>query len=368
MRYLTRLRELSPQELDAVARDGHFLRAVKTLGKGEQVRILLLLARERVAELSIESKAALIKMLQSGSTRRHHEMAVRDLILSTHGPELTRLKRALDRAADHRNLHQLIYHDLDLDEVRQKILAHFLEEAAEHPSPELKIISDVDDTYYRNWVDPRYPPRTVYPGVVQLFRELDGLELGDLVFLTGRPGHRSGYLEKYYRRRLGALGAEEITLLTGSFMHQFVRPWIFTRKWLNLERYRAFFPEMGFVMFGDSGQADPEFLTQALQRYPNQVKAALLHMVVPLSLDRLKRCNDAGVMFFDTYVGAAVHLHEKGLLTAESVDRVAHAARANLAAIDFEDQDMRRSREEELARDLAAAQAVLAAADAAASR
>ena len=361
MRYLTRLRELSPPELDAAARDSSFLRVFKKLGKGEQVRLLLLFARERVAELSVASKIALLKMLQSGRTRRHHEMAVRDLILSTHGAELTRLKRALDKAADHRNLHQLIYHDLDLDEVRQAILNHFLVEAEEHPSQELKIISDVDDTFYRNWVDPRYPARTVYPGVVQLFRELDGVELGDLVFLTGRPGHRSGYLEKYYRRRLGALGAEEITLLTGSFLHQFVRPWIFTRKWLNLERYRSFFPEMGFVMFGDSGQADPEFLTQALQRYPGQVRAALLHMVIPLSLDRLKRCNDAGIVFFDTYVGAAVHLHERGLLTTEAVDRVAAAARANLAAVDFRDPPMRKAREDELARDLAAVQGLSSA-------
>lgn len=345
---LEQLRAADTTQLNALVQTPEFLRAFE--GPGEDA-LLDLLCRERVRELSPVSKAVLISSLQLGSTRHRHELAIRDLFLASEGADLTAVKQLVDTGADHRDLAQLIYRDIDSSHVRAEILHHFENEAAEQGSEELRIISDLDDTVYRNWVDPRYPAKTVYPGVLQLHRELDLGQKGDLVLLTGRPGERSGTLENFYRKRLGALGIEG-TILTGTWMHQFVHPWVFSMKWSNLERHRTLFPEMGVVMFGDTGQADPEFLCEAVERYPKEIRMALLHHVRPITEQRMERCRGLGLRFFDTYVGAALQLWESGLVATEGLWRVVEAAMADLKKIQFPNTQMRPAREAEFARDI----------------
>lgn len=358
---LDQLRQMDASALDYAVRSGSFRDEFRRAGSKGRRQIVPYLTRERIGELGIEARVALVDSLQYGMTRRYREEGVRDVFLATSGSDLTRLKHLIDRGLDHRDLSQLVYHDIDHADVREEILEHIQRQAV--PCAEIKIISDVDDTFYRNWVDPRYPSRTVYPGVKQLYRELDGQEPGDVVFLTGRPGDRTGYLERIFRRRLGGLGAPEASMLTGSFVHQFFHPWVFARKWQNFERYRVLYPEMPFVMLGDSGQADPEFIAQARERFPDHVKAGLVHRVKALEPERLARCQQVGVEFFDTYVGAAIHLHGKGLLTREQVARVADAARTDFARIQFPDETVRAQRLAELETDLADAQASRARVD-----
>lgn len=330
--------------VDELVRSATFSKAFRSAR--DRRKVLRYLARERVGELSVEARVALVDMLQKGFTRRYQEEAIRDLFLATTGADLTRMKRMIDRGLDHRDLVQLIYHDIDSASLRREILAHI--QSAAVPCPEWKVISDVDDTFYRNWVDPRWPSRTVYPGVVQLFKELEG----DIVFLTGRPGERSGALERRFRRGLHSLGGQHASMLTGSFVHQFFHPWVFSRKWRNFERYRELFPEMPIVMFGDSGQADPEFIARALERHPEHVRAGLVHRVKPLPPERLERVTAAGVVLFDTYVGAALHLRAMGYLADDAVRRVAEAAQADFARIRFKSEEMKQARQVELAVDV----------------
>lgn len=311
----------------------------KTLSKTEQMPVLRLLCRERVAQLSVASRAALIKVMQYGPTLKHHELAIRDVFLATTGPDLTLLKQTVDRSEDYHDLIQLLYHDIDIKAVRAQILEHFRDQAKLFPCTRLRILTDVDDTVVRNWADPRYPSKVVYPGVFQLYRELDlhveGSGPADVVFLTGRGGDRAGVMKRRYRKEFNAFGADNPSVLTGSFFHQFYRPLIFSRKWYNLERHRLLFPEMGVVMFGDTGQADPEFLCQARERYPNEIRAALLHAVLPLSHARESICARHGVVLFDTYVGAATHLFRKGLVSADGLQRVMQVARQQMQEMPF---------------------------------
>ena len=353
----------SAQELDLYLQTPEFRQLFVKLRKVDQQHVLVLLCRDRLRELSIRSRAALIKTMQVGATRKHHELAIRDIFLATEGHDLTRLKRAVDRGTDHRDLAQLLFHDIDIISIREAIIKHFYDQAVVHTPKELRILSDIDDTIYANWRDRRFPPKTVYPGVFQLYRELDEhgemAERGDIVLLTGRASERSGTLENHYRRKMGALGAEEITMMTGTFVHQFVLPWVFARKWTNLERHRMLFPEVPLVLFGDTGQADPEFISQAVERYPHEVRAGVLHKVAPLPKDREERCLRNGIHLVDTYVGAAVHLLQKGLLTPAALARVVEAAHREFAKIKFVSEEQRSSRRAELERDLAIAQEVL---------
>jgi hypothetical protein len=345
---LEKLRAAEATEMNALIQTPEFLRAFEG---PEEDALIELLCRQRIAELTPVSKALLISSMQLGSTRHRHEVAIRDLFVSSHGADLTAVKQLVDTGPDHRDLAQLIYRDIDSTHLRQEILHHFRSEADAQPHEELRIISDLDDTVYRNWVDPRYPAKTVYPGVLQLHKELDLGHRGDLVLLTGRPGERSGTLENFYRKRLGALGIEG-TILTGTWMHQFVHPWVFSMKWANLERHRTLFPEMGVVMFGDTGQADPEFLCEAVERYPKEIRMALLHHVRPISAERMERCERLGLRFFDTYVGAALQLYGAGLIGAEAVWRVVEAAMQELKKITFSSVELRTAREAEFARDI----------------
>lgn len=351
---LSLIREMDTDALNRWISGPDFHGPFKALRSSAEKAVLTELVGRQV-ELSLPSRGTLIKAMQVGPTYYQRERAIRDLMLATKGHDLTVLKRHIDRGADHRDLAQLLFHDIDRSDFRKQILDHIQREARLHPCSEVRVISDLDDTIYCNWADKRFPPKTVYPGVLQLHTELRG----DLVVLTGRVGDRSGILEKRYRHRLGLLGIKEITIITGSLFHQFVHPWIFSKKWSNLERHYRLFPEMRIVMFGDTGQADPEFLSKAAVHYGDHVAKALLHNVKALPAARQAVCAQSGVDVFDTYVGAALQLYRSQLLTAEKLERVMQAAVQDLENIPFTCPLVRQARASELQTDLKRAREAL---------
>lgn len=353
---LSQLREMEAVALNDWIESAGFAQWFDTLSSSKEKLFLKEVIRPRINELNIRSRGLLIKAMQVGPTYYQREKAIRDLMLSTHGRDLTVLKRHIDRGDNHRDLAQLLFHDIDRVDYRKEILEHIRREGLLHPCSEVRVISDLDDTIYCNWADRRYPPKTVYPGVLQLHQELRG----DVVVLTGRVGDRAGLLESRYRKRLGVLGIKEITILTGTLVHQFVHPWIFSKKWANLERHYRLFPEMRIVMFGDTGQADPEFLSKAARHYGVQVAKALLHNVKQLPPARRELCDRSGVALFDTYVGAARLLYQERLLDAEKLRRVMQAAQEDLDKIVFSRSEVRAARWRELERDLTQAQEALA--------
>lgn len=328
-------------------------------------RFLELLSRERVSDLSLVARAQVIDALQRARTTRRYEEAIRDVFLSCRGPALTLLKRAIDAGRSSHDLPQLIYQDIDDGRIRSQILEHVDAEALRTDYREVKVLSDVDDTFYCNWKDRRYPPRTVYPGIRQLYLELDrGTQerpspVGDVTFLTGRPGGPFGMLEDHYHKSLGVKGLEETVILTGTLFHQFAHGLIFSRKWANFELYRRLYPEFDFVMLGDSGQADPSLLAAAVKSHPEQVKAALIHDVVHTPPERRAEWADKGVVFFDNYAGAALELYRRGLLDVGGLQRVAENCRHELAAVPFRGEGQKAERFAELERDeVAIAQAL----------
>ncbi len=351
------LPSLTPPGLDrlvlALDLSGLFRRAPRVQSK----RILTLLSHDRVGDLSVAARARVVDALQIGPTPRRFEKAIRDCLLATHGADLSALKRAIDAGCSHWDMIELLYHDIDSVSIRNELLEHIVREGSQMAERDIKILSDVDDTLYANWVDKRYPLKTVYPGVLQLYRELDrGPEdrpspPGDVAFLTGRPGGPCGVFEDRYHGRLVAKGLEDSVLLTGSFIHQFVNRLIFAKKWSNFERYQNIYPEFDFVLFGDSGQADPGLLASLVQAHPGRILAAMIHDVVRSSAAVRQVWAEKGVFFFDTYAGAAAELTRRGLLDPTAARRVLEAARRELAEIDFPDPDLRAARQADLERD-----------------
>lgn len=288
-------------------------------------------------------KVARIRELQRGRTGSAAEAEIQELLLDTHGSDLTALKNALDEGDDHRDLVQLVYSDIDDSTIRSSILVHFQHEAASAPAHGLKVLSDIDDTFYANWADERFPKKTVYPGVMQLYAELGG----DVTFITARPMDRVGLIERATHVSLREKGLESVTVLSGSFRNLLGNERIADKKLENFERYVSVFPEYDFVFVGDSGQGDAMFGRRMLDAEPERVKAVLIHDIGKPDVERVD-----GPVYFHTYVGAAVHAFERDLISAEAVGRVVEAAREDFGAVAFDTSEQRDARRAELAADI----------------
>lgn len=333
-------------------------------GPQRRSELLLLLAKARLAHLSVATRAALVDALQAGRTDEADERAIRDVFLGTRGADLTALKNAIDAGGDHHDLEQLVFHDLDDDDLRDELLAHVAREAAAAPPGELKVLSDMDDTLYRNWVDERYPAKAVYPGVLAFYRELDlGIDgagrPGDIVFLTARPGDRAGVVEGRTIATLAGLGVPRCVVLTGSLGAITSDEAIARGKLESFARYARLFPECGFVFTGDSGQGDAIAAAGMVADHAEVTRAVFIHDVAATDADGRAAWAGRGVPFFDTYVGAALQALEAGLLTTAGLARVARAALTDLDALAFDDPAMRAARRAELLRDVERANALL---------
>ena len=171
-----------------------------------RTRIIHLLCITKLPLLHTAARVSLIDALMNLRLKAHlqAEEWVCNIIVNTHGRGLTRLKTACDAKGSISNLHKLIFKDISNPTIRTSILQHIAHEASllSH-AHRRKILSDVDDTLFSSGgkfpagIDMSYPVRTVYPGVLTFYKELDlGVShsgewsegrLGNLVFLSARP-------------------------------------------------------------------------------------------------------------------------------------------------------------------------------------
>ncbi|MHB8872507.1 MAG: phosphatase domain-containing protein [Myxococcaceae bacterium] len=332
------------------------------IGPDNKTALLKLLSKDRLPELSTESRAKLVQALQHQKTGGGDEKAIRDIFLGTTGPALTALKNAIDSGVDYHDLQQLVFHDIDDGGIRQQILSHFAKESK--PTGQCKVLSDIDDTFYASLKDDRYPSKTVYPGVRALYAELDkggGAAPdrgGDLTFLSARPYDRAGVGEVITRNMLDKNGVRA-TIASGDFLHLVGNELIAEKKFDNFKQLRQLYPEYGDVMLGDSGQGDAILGAKAVAAEPAQVKAVFINNVTNLSAAKKQELAGQGITVVDTYVGAATEAFKRGLISREGLQRVAAAAAGELEAVQFSSPDQKAARHSELQRDLAAMHAAL---------
>ncbi|HEX8438936.1 phosphatase domain-containing protein, partial [Archangium sp.] len=322
----------------------------RAVGPDHLTALLELLCEKRARELGLPLRAALVSALQKGSTHALAERMVRALFLGLHGRELTEFKNLLDGRGNSHDLQQLLFHDIDDAPIRQEILTHIRREAEAAPSGENKVLSDIDDTFLANWKDTRYPPKTVYPGVLQFYRELDrgpglipGRE-GDLTFVSARPQDPLGLIEDRTLATLRTHGVSSAVMLSGAFTHLLGNARIAAMKLENFSRYVQLYPEYGFVFTGDSGQGDVAFGERMLATWPDAVRAVFIHDVVATPEPVRQTWRDKRIFFFDTYVGAAVEAFEVGVIARDGVARVARAAQEDLGHVPFTSEAQRQAR------------------------
>ena len=90
---------------------------------------------------------------------------------------------------------------------------------------------------------------------------------------------------------------------------------------------------MEYVYVGDTGEYDQEAGETMLREYPEVVKAVFLHVVSEEPFPTIpapKLINGRPVVFFRTYVGAAVSACKLGLIRESAMMRIVGAAEQSL--------------------------------------
>lgn len=350
---------LSRQELHEVTSDMND----RLFGPDNKTAFLNVLTRDRVQDLTVESRAKLVQALQINSTDGKEEKAITALFLATKGEGLSALKNAIDGGADHRDLQQLVFHDIDDKDLRNQLLAHFKSEATPKDG-KVKVLSDIDDTFYANWKDDRFPKKTIYPGVRALYTELDrgggatADRTGDLMFLSARPYDRPGASEHFTREMMHDQGVTQATVLSGDFAHLIGNQAIADKKFDNWLQVNQLYPEYGSVFIGDSGQGDAIFGAKAAGANAD-MRSVFIHNVTHMDAAAKAAEAQKGVFVFDTYVGAATEAFKRGLISKGGLERVVNEANREFGTLAFSSPEQKSERKAELDRDTVAARALL---------
>ena len=382
-------------ELDKNRVEG-FLRAFKrlTLESSSEKRIQELDKRIREAGLSLADKIESVKRLAppGDGTGGRTELRLDRLILSVAPEELGLFKFALEYDGDDKDLVEYVFHDLDGEDSRNRVIKHF-EKA---PAPiGVKVLTDVDDTMFANLIEgryPKHPKKTPYPGVLEFYDslrhepfeaietpvttlsarpnpiafELERASLRSLVEITERRLRPSALSGKLVSSVLGSLqtvrraNETPLDMLSDDISHGHEDE-IGKVKFSNFTEYAQVYPEYAFVFVGDSGQADALTAQLMVTHYTTDQRSGVLATFIhdirrsegdskcaSNSFQNLLQRQDLlvnetstsgrGVIVFRNYIQAAViaYVHSStlyGLITADELAAITKAALDQFIAI-----------------------------------
>lgn len=356
--------------------------------RSDQSRTLILdlFCVKRLADLTVTSRAILLDALMVMRISAHPmcEKWVRNIILKTTGDDLSNLKSFTDAKGDFHSLHKLVFNDIRDADIRNDILNHIQREARvqiahmklgtkramkRRLQAWRKVLSDVDDTLYCSGgrypagMDTRYPRHAVYPGVLSFYRELDmGMagsdewtddRVGNLVFLSARPHVYKDVTEKKSFMKFASMyekmGMHTMpTMLAGglksgsAFVLQGDLEPMAQKKFENFCEYYKLYPEFRHVFIGDNGQGDVRAAELIAEKYGTDVlEGGFFHLVQPIektfgyhSKDDIERWRKLNIVFFNTYVGAAVEAYKKKMIRLSGFRKICEAARQEFVSID----------------------------------
>lgn len=202
------------------------------------------------------------------------------------------------------------------------------------------IISDIDDTVLWSNVTNKLNmallltrsnahTRKPFKGVAAFYRALKlgsgGNEENPVFYVSSSPWHLFGPLVEFMRVQgipvgpllLRELGMRELFTLTNHKNHKLEK----------IELILSFYPNMQFVLIGDSGEQDPEIYAEVLRRHPASVRMIYIRNVNPdpsriEALDRLIEevsATSTQLVLVPDSVFAAAHAAAEGLIQAEQL-------------------------------------------------
>jgi phosphatidate phosphatase APP1 len=203
------------------------------------------------------------------------------------------------------------------------------------------IISDIDDTVLWTNVTNKFNmalmlarsnhhTRKPFKGVAAFYRALNegvgGNEDNPLFYVSSSPWHLFGPLVDFLRLQdipLGPLLLRELKvrdMLSKDHSHKLDK----------IELIMRYYPDMQFVLIGDSGEQDPEIYTEIVRRHPTSVRMIYIRNVNPdpARIDALDRLIEevsstgAQLILCPDSVFAASHAAAEGLIRVDRLGQV----------------------------------------------
>ncbi|MCC6069997.1 App1 family protein [Massilia sp. GCM10020059] len=206
------------------------------------------------------------------------------------------------------------------------------------PTARFGIISDIDDTVLWTNVTNKLNmalmlarsnahTRKPFKGVAAFYRALKqgagGNEDNPVFYVSSSPWHLFGPLVEFLRVQgipvgpllLRELGVREVFKLTSHGNHKLEK----------IELILGYYPDMQFVLIGDSGEQDPEIYTEVVRRHPRQVKVIYIRNVNP---------DPARIDALDKLIEEVSATGTQLILAPDSVFAASHAAAEGLIHVD----------------------------------
>ncbi|HEX2190120.1 MAG TPA: phosphatase domain-containing protein [Longimicrobiaceae bacterium] len=212
------------------------------------------------------------------------------------------------------------------------------------PESRLGVISDIDDTVVRTGAtSPLRMARTVFlgnartrspfPGVAAFYRALQHgagrVDFNPVFYVSSSPWNLYGLLTEFLTLRKIPLGplmlrdwgiSEREVLPTGHAGH----------KLEAIRRILELYPDLPFVLLGDSGQEDPEIYHRVVHDYPSRILAVYIRSVHPAAdrvtavralAEEVERAGSTLLLADDT-VAAAEHAASRGWIPADALPEI----------------------------------------------
>ncbi|MFD2367996.1 App1 family protein [Pseudoduganella sp. GCM10020061] len=335
-------------------------RAGRRLGQGRQLMIVpyasfgsfhRLLVRGRVLEMeNFRTQAATDtrwrNMVELYKRLESDEVAGAGVIARFQGQE----QRAVTDAGGYFNLEIELAKELDtdgwinveleLDEPAGRGTARVTATAqvlVPPPTARFGVISDIDDTVLWSNVTNKLNmmrmlarsnshTRKPFKGVGAFYRALhagaSGGERNPVFYVSSSPWHLYGPLTEFFKLQgipLGPLLLKELGMrqVFGEGRHH-------THKLEKIEMILRFYPNMKFVLMGDSGEQDPELYSEAVRRHPQAIRVIYIRNVNP---------DPARIDAIDKLVAEVSATGAQLILTPDSVAAATHAAGEGLIDI-----------------------------------
>ena len=200
------------------------------------------------------------------------------------------------------------------------------------------IISDIDDTVLWTNVTNKLNmalmlarsnahTRKPFKGVAAFYRALtrgaSGNEENPVFYVSSSPWHLFGPLVEFLRVQgipvgpllLRELGMRQVFKLTSHGNHKLEK----------IELILSHFPDLQFVLIGDSGEQDPEIYAEVVRRHPKQVKVIYIRNVNP---------DPARIDALDKLIEEVSATGTQLILAPDSVFAASHAAAEGLIHVD----------------------------------
>lgn len=200
------------------------------------------------------------------------------------------------------------------------------------------IISDIDDTVLWTNVTNKLNmalmlarsnahTRKPFKGVAAFYRALSagasGQDENPMFYVSSSPWHLFGPLVDFLRLQGIPLGPLMLRELSPSQMLKLTSHG--SHKLDKIEQILGYYPDMQFVLIGDSGEQDPEIYTEVVRRHPKAVRMIYIRNVNP---------DPARIDALDRLIAEVSATGAQLILAPDSVFAASHAAAEGLIHVD----------------------------------